>query len=137
MYTGLDPWDLTPELSRRARGVPVWAALRSLGREGVADLVERLHENALALEAGLRALDGVSVVNEVPYTQVMFRLDDDEATRALGRAILEDGTAALTGAEWHGHAVLRCSMSSWVTTLDDIDRTVAAIGRLVAVSRGS
>ena len=66
MYTGLDPWDVTPELSRRARGVPVWAALRSLGRSGVSALVERLHDNALAMAAGLRAIDGVTVVNEVP-----------------------------------------------------------------------
>jgi glutamate/tyrosine decarboxylase-like PLP-dependent enzyme len=136
MYTGLDPWDMTPELSRRARGVPAWAALRSLGRTGVAALVERLHDNALRLERGLRELSGVTVVNAVPYTQVMFRLDEDTATRALGAAILADGTAALTGAEWEGRAVLRCSMSSWATTEADVDRTVAAIGRLAgAVSR--
>ncbi|MFT4136983.1 pyridoxal phosphate-dependent decarboxylase family protein [Microbacterium sp.] len=132
MYTGLDPWDVTPELSRRARGVPTWAALRALGRSGVRDLVDRLHANAHRLEAGLRDVPGITVVNEVAYTQVMLRLDDDEATRALGSAILADGTAALTGAEWSGRAVLRCSMSSWATTPDDIDRTVAAIARLAA-----
>lgn len=131
MYTGLDPWDVTPELSRRARGVPVWAALRSLGRTGVSELVERLHDNALAMAAGLRAIDGVTVVNDVPYTQVMFRLDDDAATRELGAAILAEGTAALTGAEWQGHAVLRCSMSSWATTTSDIDRTLEAFRRLI------
>ena len=134
MYTGLDPWDVTPELSRRARGVPVWAALRSLGRAGVSALVERLHDNALAMAAGLRAIDGVTVVNEVPYTQVMFRLDDDAATRALGAAILAEGTAALTGAEWEGRAVLRCSMSSWATTPSDIDRTLEAFRRLIGAA---
>ncbi len=132
VYASLDPWDVTPELSRRARGVPVWAALRSLGRTGVRKLVERLCANAVRLEAGLRGIPGVTIVNDVVYTQVMFRLDDDDATRALGGAILSDGTAALTGAEWDGRATLRCSMSSWATTDDDIDRTVAAIGRLIA-----
>ncbi len=132
VYAGLDPWDVGPELSRRARGVPAWAALRSLGRHGVADLVDRLHTGARRLEAGLRRVPGIQIVNDVDYTQVMFRLETDAATRALGAAILADGTAALTGAEWAGRAALRCSMSSWVTTDDDIDRTVAAIARLVA-----
>ncbi len=131
IYSGLDPWDVNPELSRRARGVPAWAALRSLGRAGIADLVDRLHANARQLEAGLRAIPGVTVVNEVPYTQVMFRLDDDESTRALGARILADGTAALTGAEWRGRATLRCSMSSWATKPADIELTLAAIARLV------
>ncbi|GAA3902933.1 pyridoxal phosphate-dependent decarboxylase family protein [Microbacterium invictum] len=131
VYAGLDPWDVTPELSRRARGVPAWAALRSLGRRGVEGLVDRLHAGAQRLEAGLREIPGIHLVNDVDYTQVMFRLESGAATRALGAAILVDGTAALTGAEWAGHATLRCSMSSWATTDDDIDRTVAAIARLV------
>lgn len=137
MFASMDPWDVTPELSRRARGVPVWAALRSLGRRGVAELVERLHRNARTLERGLRAIDGFTVVNDVPYTQVMFRLDDDDATRTLGAAILTDGTAAVTPAEWDGRAVLRCSMSSWVTTDDDLERTLDAFARLAGVTRGS
>ncbi len=135
MFTSLDPWDVNPELSRRARGVPAWAALRSLGRRGVGGLVDRLHANAVRLAAGLRDIPGVSIVNDVPYTQVMFRLDTDEATQALGAAILAEGTAALTGAQWRGAATLRCSMSSWATTSDDVDLTVAAIGRLVAGMR--
>lgn len=130
MYASLDPWDVAPELSRRARGVPAWAALRSLGRRGVAGLVDRLHDNARRLADGLTGIPGVTVINDVVYTQVMFRLEDDDRTRALGAAILDDGTAALTGAEWRGRAALRCSMSSWATTASDIDRTVAAIRRL-------
>ena len=86
----------------------------------------------MRLEAGLRGIPGVVLMNEVPYTQVMFRLATDDATRALGAAILADGTAALTGAEWGGFATLRCSMSSWATTDEDIDLTLAAIGRLTA-----
>lgn len=132
VYTGLDPWDVTPELSRRARGVPAWAALRSLGRSGVGALIDRLHANALAMAEGLAAIDGVEVLNDVVYTQVMFRLPTDEATRALGAAVLAEGTAVVTGAEWRGHAVLRCAMSSWVTTPQDIERALAAIRSLVA-----
>lgn len=132
VYTGLDPWDVTPELSRRARGVPAWAALRSLGSSGVAALIDRLHANALTMAEGLAAIDGVQVMNDVVYTQVMFRLETDEATRALGAAVLAEGTAVVTGAEWRGHAVLRCAMSSWVTTRQDIERTLAAVRSLVA-----
>lgn len=132
IYTSLDPWDVTPELSRRARGVPAWAAMRSLGRDGIAHLIDRLHENAVAMAAGLATIDGIRILNVVDYTQVMFRLEDDDATRALGEAVLVEGTAALTGAEWRGRAALRCSMSSWATTRDDIDRTVGAIRTLVA-----
>ncbi|GEK79309.1 aspartate aminotransferase family protein [Agrococcus baldri] len=131
VYTGLDPWDVTPELSRRARGVPAWAALRSLGGSGVAALVDRLHANAVAIAAGLRQIEGVAVVNDVDYTQVMFGLASDEATRELGAAILAEGTAVVTGAEWRGRAVLRCSMSSWATGPDDIERTLAAVRGLV------
>ncbi|MFJ6112540.1 pyridoxal phosphate-dependent decarboxylase family protein [Agrococcus sediminis] len=132
VYTGLDPWDVTPELSRRARGVPAWAALRSLGRTGVAALVDRLRANALAMAEGLDAIDGVEVVAEVPYTQVMFRMGSDEATRALGAAILAEGTAVVTGAEWRGRAALRCSMSSWATQPSDVERTLATIRALAA-----
>ncbi len=134
VYTGLDPWDVTPELSRRARGVPAWAALRSLGRAGVAALVDRLHANAAAMAAGLAGIAGVEVVNDVDYTQVMFRLGSDEATRALGGAILAEGTAVVTGAQWRGRAALRCSMSSWATTPADVERTLAAIRSLAAVA---
>ena len=132
IYSGLDPWDVTPELSRRARGVPAWAAMRSLGRSGIAALLDRLHENAVAMAAGLSAIPEIEILNDVDYTQVMFRTGTDAATRALGEAILVDGTAAVTGAEWRGQAALRCSMSSWATTPGDITRTVEAIGRLVS-----
>lgn len=132
IYTSLDPWDVTPELSRRARGVPAWAAMRSLGRDGISNLIDRLHENAVAMAEGLTTIDGIRILNDVDYTQVMFCLDSDEATRRLGEAVLVEGTAAMTGAEWRGRAALRCSMSSWATTRDDIDRTVGAIRTLVS-----
>ncbi|WP_223624752.1 aminotransferase class V-fold PLP-dependent enzyme [Microbacterium sp. EST19A] len=132
IYSGLDPWDVTPELSRRARGVPAWAAMRSLGRSGIAALLDRLHDNAVAMAAGLASIDEIDILNDVGYTQVMFRAASDAATRALGDAILTDGTAAVTGAEWRGRAALRCSMSSWATTPADISRTVEAVRRLAA-----
>lgn len=132
VYTSLDPWDVTPELSRRARGVPAWATIRSLGRRGIARLVDGLHQNAVRMAAGLAEIDGIRLLNDVDYTQVMFRLDSDDETRALGDAVLAEGTAALTGAEWRGRAALRCSISSWATTPSDIDRTVAAIRELVS-----
>lgn len=133
IYSGLDPWDVTPELSRRARGVPAWAALRSLGRSGVAGLIDGLHANAVAMASGLATIGAVEILNDVDYTQVMFRVDSDEATRALGAAILAEGTAAVTGAEWRGRAALRCSMSSWATTTSDVERTVRAIRDLIDV----
>lgn len=132
IYSGLDPWDVTPELSRRARGVPAWAAMRSLGRSGISALIDRLHQNAVSMAAGLASIDEIEILNDVGYTQVMFRAASDAATRALGEAILVDGTAAVTGAEWRGRAALRCSMSSWATTPDDITRTVGAVRRLRA-----
>lgn len=132
VFTGWDPWDATPELSRRARGVPVWAALRSLGATGVAELVERLCARAQRLAAGLRRIPGVTVINDVGYTQVLFRLAADEQTQALGAAILAEGTAALTGARWRDRAVLRCSVSSWRTSEEDVDATLDAIERLVS-----
>jgi glutamate/tyrosine decarboxylase-like PLP-dependent enzyme len=131
IYSGLDPWDVTPELSRRARGVPAWAAMRSLGRSGIAALLDGLHTNAVAMAAGLSSIERIEVLNDVDYTQVMFRLGSDDATRTLGEAILADGTAAVTGAQWRGRATLRCSMSSWATTPSDVERTVNAIRTLV------
>ena len=133
IYSGLDPWDVTPELSRRARGGPAWAALRSLGRSGVAGLIDGLHANAVAMASGLATIGAVEILNDVDYTQVMFRVDSDDATRALGAAILAEGTAAVTGAEWRGRAALRCSMSSWATTTSDVERTVRAIRDLIDV----
>ncbi|UNK72432.1 aminotransferase class V-fold PLP-dependent enzyme [Microbacterium sp. H1-D42] len=131
IYSSLDPWDAAPELSRRARGVPAWAALRALGRSGVATLIDRLHANARLFADGLESIEEVEVLNDVDYTQVMFRFGSDEQTRQLGEAILAEGTAAMTGAEWRGQAALRCSMSSWATTEDDIARSVEAVRTLV------
>ena len=79
-------FEKVPEFSRRARGVPVWAALRSLGRSGVADLVDSLVRHARALAAGIAAIDGAEVLNDVVYTQVSVAFGDDERTRAVTAA---------------------------------------------------
>jgi glutamate/tyrosine decarboxylase-like PLP-dependent enzyme len=124
-----DPLERTPEFSRRARGFAVWAALRSLGRDGVSALVDRLCDNATRMANGLRTVTGIEVLNEVAFTQVVAACVDDATTRALGEQLLLEGTAVLTPGEWDGRAVLRCSMSNWSTTPDDVDATVEAIRR--------
>ena len=132
-----DPFELVPEFSRRARGVPVWAVLRALGRSGVADLVGRLCRNARRMADGIAAVPGATVLNDVVFTQVMFALDDDGATADVGRRLLAEGTAVMTPSTWRGRSVLRCSMSNWSTTADDVDRTLDALGRVVAEVRAA
>lgn len=127
-----NPYEKVPEMSRRARGVPVWAALRQLGRTGVADLVGRLAENAAAIAAGLETIDGVEILNDVVYTQVCFALPDDARTQAVGAALVADGDAWISGSRWRDRAVLRVSVSNWSTDATDVVRTVDAVRRAVA-----
>ena len=122
--------DFVPESSRRARGFATWAALKSLGRSGVTDLVDRCCALAQRFADRLNELDGVEVVNDVVLNQVLFRVGDSDLTERLERAIQEDGTAWLGGTTWRGERLLRIAVSNWSTTPDDVDRVVAAIGRL-------
>lgn len=126
----LDPMDAVPEFSRRARGFTVWAALRSLGRSGVAALVDGLVSRAQRFAAQLGRLDGVQICNDVDFTQVCVSFGSAELTREVSRRLLADGTAWMTPSTWHGRAVLRISVSNHRTTDDDVDRSVAAIARL-------
>jgi glutamate/tyrosine decarboxylase-like PLP-dependent enzyme len=128
-----DPMERVPEFSRRARGFAVWAALRSLGRSGLTDLVDRLCARAAALAEGFAAVDEVEVVNDVVFTQVMFRLSTDERTAELGRRLLAEGTCVVTPAVWAGRAVQRCAVSSWSTSEADVAATVDAVRRVVAL----
>jgi len=121
-----DPLDFTPELSRRARGVEVWAALRSLGRAGIADLVERTCRHATHFARGLEAA-GHCVLNEVVLNQVLVSFGDDEITRRVIEAVQRDGTCWCGGTRWQGQAAMRISVSSWATTEEDVDRSLAAI----------
>jgi glutamate/tyrosine decarboxylase-like PLP-dependent enzyme len=127
-----DPMQRVPEFSRRARGFPVWAALRSLGRAGLAELVETLGERATQMAAGLAAIDGVEVLNDVVFTQVLTAFGDDQRTAEVGRRLLAEGTAVFTPATWRGRSAQRCSVSSWATTEADVERTVDAVRRVVA-----
>jgi glutamate/tyrosine decarboxylase-like PLP-dependent enzyme len=127
-----DPMERVPEFSRRARGFAVWAALRSLGRDGLAVLVDRLCATASMLAKGFEEVDEVEVVNDVVFTQVMFRLSTDERTAEMGRRLLADGTCVVTPAVWHGRAVQRCAVSGWSTSEGDVAATVAAVRRVVA-----
>ncbi|WP_322919661.1 pyridoxal phosphate-dependent decarboxylase family protein [Nocardioides renjunii] len=124
-----EPLDKVPEISRRGRAVPVWAVLRALGRQGVADLVDAYCEHASAFAEGIAAIDDATVLNDVVFTQVCVAFGDDDRTRAAVAAMLADGTAWTTGSRWHGRAVLRVSVSNWSTTLDDVATTLDALRR--------
>lgn len=130
-----DGADFVPELSRRARGVPVYAALRSLGRRGVAALVDGCCQRASQMAELLRSADGVTVLNDVVLNQVLVRFtpadggDADACTRDVIRRVQDDGTCWLGGTTWHGAAAMRISVSHWATTEDDITRSAAAILR--------
>jgi glutamate/tyrosine decarboxylase-like PLP-dependent enzyme len=126
---GRQPLDHTPEMSRRARGIEVWASLRSLGRSGLAELIEGCCRHATRFAEGLAAA-GHEVLNDVVLNQVLVSFGDDDTTRAVVTAVQEDGTCWCGGTTWHGRAAMRISVSSWATTADDVDRSLAAILRL-------
>lgn len=129
------PDSYTPELSRRARGVDIWAALRSLGRSGVSDLIERCCRHATRLAEGLRTAGHV-VLNDVVLNQVLVSFGDDDMTRAVIQRIQLDGTCWCGGTIWQGRAAMRISVSGWSTTDDDIDQSLAAILRAVSAIGG-
>jgi glutamate/tyrosine decarboxylase-like PLP-dependent enzyme len=120
-----DAMDWTPESSRRARGFAVYAAIRSLGREGIAELVERCCAHAQRFADGLREL-GAEILNDVELNQVLFRFADDDQTRTLLARVQQSGEAWMSGTTWDGRAAIRISVSSWQTTEEDVDRTLAA-----------
>lgn len=124
-----DPIDKTPELSRRARGVPVWAALASLGREGVAELVERLVDSAKLIASKLAEIAGCTVMNDVVFTQVTFAFETDERTKIVGQRLMDDSTIWISGSKWMGRDVLRVSVSNWSTDETDIAVAVDAVRR--------
>jgi glutamate/tyrosine decarboxylase-like PLP-dependent enzyme len=123
-----DQMDWTPEFSRRARGFAVYAALRSLGRSGVAALVERCCEHARRFAELLEVEEGVEVLADVVLNQVLVRFgDDDELTHEVVRRVQEDGTCFLSGTTWQGRAAMRISVSNWRTTAEDVERSAAAV----------
>lgn len=129
-----DQIDWNPEFSRRARGVPVYAAIRSLGRSGIADLIDRCCSHARRFGRALAQAPGVEILNEVVLNQVLVRFldpggDHDARTRAVVKAVQEDGTCWLGGTTWQGKVAMRISVCNWSTTVDDVDRSVEAIVR--------
>ncbi len=131
------PWglDWTPEFSRRARGVPLYAALRSLGRAGLAKMIDGCCDRAEQMADRLAAADGVEVLNDVVLNQVLVRFDDDDqATNAAIDRTQADGTCWLSGSSFRGQTVMRVSVVGWQTTADDISRSAEAI---LAAARAS
>jgi glutamate/tyrosine decarboxylase-like PLP-dependent enzyme len=132
-----DALDYNPEFSRRARGFAVYAAIRALGRQGVAELVERCCGLAGRFAGRLAAADGVEVLNEVVLNQVLVRFlaadgDHDAHTRRVVERVQQDGTCWMSGTTWRGTAAMRISVSNWSTDQADVDRSVGAILRCAA-----
>jgi glutamate/tyrosine decarboxylase-like PLP-dependent enzyme len=123
-----DPSNYGPELSRRARGVELWAGLRSLGREGVAALVERTSAHARRFAEGLRAA-GFEILNDVAINQVMVSFGSAEKTLRTIDRLQAEGTCWCGSTVWHGQTAMRISVSSWATTADDVERSLAAMIR--------
>jgi glutamate/tyrosine decarboxylase-like PLP-dependent enzyme len=129
-----DEVDWTPEFSRRARGFAVYAAIRSLGRSGVAGLVERSCAHARRFAEELGQSPDIEVLNDVVLNQVLVRFlagdgDHDARTRAVIQAVQDDGACWLSGTTWHGMGAMRVSVSNWSTTSDDVERSIDAILR--------
>ena len=121
-----NPSDYTPELSRRARGVDVWAALRSLGKSGVAEMVERCCANARRFARGFEAA-GFEILNDVVLNQVLVSFGEPEKTRRIIQSIQRDGTCWCGSTVWQGKTAMRISVSNWSTTAEDVDRSLAAM----------
>ncbi|MBK6485671.1 MAG: aspartate aminotransferase family protein [Gemmatimonadetes bacterium] len=124
-----NPSDFTPELSRRGRGVEVWAALRQLGREGVAALIARSCRHASRFAEGFRAA-GLEVLNDVVLNQVLVSFGDAETTKRVIDAVQAEGTCWCGVTQWQGHTAMRVSVSSWATTDQDVERSLTAIVRV-------
>jgi glutamate/tyrosine decarboxylase-like PLP-dependent enzyme len=124
-----DQVDWVPEFSRRARGFVVYAALRSLGRRGLTDLVERCCDAASRFAAAITELDGVELLNEVVLNQVLFRFDSDERTDEVLRRVQESGRVWMSGTTWDGRKAIRVSVSNWQTGNEEIDLAVDAFSQ--------
>jgi glutamate/tyrosine decarboxylase-like PLP-dependent enzyme len=125
------PYQYTPDFSRRARGIEVWAALRQLGRSGLAELIERTGRYAGLFAEGLRAA-GYRVLNDIILNQVLVSFGEAERTREVIARVQRDGTCWCGGTVWQGHTAMRISVSSWATTEADVERSLAAILRVAS-----
>jgi glutamate/tyrosine decarboxylase-like PLP-dependent enzyme len=128
-----EPCQSTPEMSRRARAVEIWAAIRTLGRAGIAELVERCCRHAARFAERLRA-GGCEVLNEVVLNQVLVSFGDDARTDAVVAAVQREGTSWCGPTVWHGRHAMRISVSSWATSEADVERAADAMMRLAAAT---
>jgi glutamate/tyrosine decarboxylase-like PLP-dependent enzyme len=122
-----NPSAFVPESSRRARGVATWAAIRELGRDGVAELVDRCCALARRFAEQLHGAEGADVVNDVVLNQVLVRFGTDDRTRRAVEAVQRSGECWMGGTTWHGMALMRISVSNWSATDTDVDRSVRAV----------
>jgi glutamate/tyrosine decarboxylase-like PLP-dependent enzyme len=118
-----------PEMSRRARGVEIWAALLSLGRNGLAEMVSRCCRHARRFAAGLKEA-GYEILNDVVLNQVLVSFGSPEKTQEVIRKIGEEGTMWAGGTSWQGHTAMRISVSSWATTDEDVEKSLEAIVKI-------
>lgn len=129
-----DPMGYSPEFSRRARAVPVWAAIRSLGRSGVAALVEASCDHASALAEGLAGIPGCTLLNSVVLNQVLLRFESDKRTSDVVAAVQREGEAWMGTTTWEGRTAIRISVSCWRTSASDVTRTLDAFRRAVSAT---
>lgn len=133
--TDREPLDWVPEFSRRARGFPIWAAIRVLGRKGLEEMIDRGSDLAARVAEKLGAVEGVEVLTTPYVNQALFRFHgpdpagDDKLTRDVIRRVQADRVCWLSGTNWHGQEAMRFSVSGWSTTERDIDMTVESIVR--------
>jgi glutamate/tyrosine decarboxylase-like PLP-dependent enzyme len=130
-----DEMDWNPEFSRRARGFPVYAAIRHLGRSGIADMIDRCCDHAQHFAELLKADASVEILNDVVLNQVLVRFladkgDHDAKTRAVIKAVQQDGTCWMSGTTWRNIAAMRISVSNWSTTTEDVERSASTILRI-------
>lgn len=126
----------TPEMSRRARAIDLWAALKYLGREGVDELVFGLHERAQQFASEIDKVDGFTVLNDVVFNQVIVKCANDELTQQTITEIQNLRECWVGGSKWEGEAVIRISVCSWATTTEDISRTTASFKQALALAQG-
>jgi glutamate/tyrosine decarboxylase-like PLP-dependent enzyme len=124
-----EPWHYTPEASRRARGIELWAAMKSMGRSGLRELVERNCRAAKLFAEGLRAA-GFTILNDVMLNQVLVSFGTAEETRRIIAEIQADGTCWCGGTQWQGRTAMRISVSNWATTEGDVERSVREMNRI-------
>jgi glutamate/tyrosine decarboxylase-like PLP-dependent enzyme len=129
-----EPMHYTPESSRRARGLEIWAALRSLGRSGLAAMIDGCCQHARRFAEGLHEA-GYEILNEVALNQVLVSFGSAEKTRRVITAVQADGTCWCGGTVWQGQTAMRISVSSWATTEEDVARSLAAMVRIARANK--